>query len=84
MARKRKDSSSSSSEDDLMNKQLKECVDGFKNQIKDVQKSEKKINIQKSKRPEFNVNEEDVEENSHVTPEFQDFVGKKLSAKLDE
>lgn len=87
MVRKRKDStSSSSSEDDLISKQLKECVEGFEHQKKDVKKFEEKIilKIQKSKRPELNVKEEDDEENSHVTPEFQDFVGKKLKAKLDE
>ena len=67
-------SSSSDSEEDL---KLKECVALFE--------AEKKVSVAttalKSKR--F-IEEADPEEENFVSAEFQTFVGKKLSAKLDE
>lgn len=91
MGKKRKDStsSSSSSEDDLISRQLKECVTGFELEKKEISKSKKYVEnhfvLQCSKRPDkvMLVTEGD-DENSHVTPEFQEFVGKKLRAKMDE
>ncbi len=88
MGKKRNESSSSSSEDDVISSQLRECVTGFELQKKDVVKEVEKITIkfQNSKRSDKNnaVTDEDGDENTHVTPEFQEFVGKKLRAKLDE
>ncbi len=88
MGKRRKDSSSSSSEDDLISSQLKECVAGFELQKKDAVKEVEKISLkfQNSKRPDKIgvVADEDEDENTHVTPEFQEFVGKKLRAKMDE
>lgn len=84
--RKDSSSSSSSSSEDEMLQQLKECVDGFEHQKKDVQKEElKRTQKLHSKRTDVWINEDEGEdESSHVTPEFQEFVGKKLKAKLDE
>jgi hypothetical protein len=84
--RKNSSSSSSSSSEDEMLEQLKECVEGFEHQKKDVQKEElKRVQKLSSKRAEVWLNEDEEEgESSHVTPEFQEFVGKKLKAKLDE
>lgn len=82
-------SSSSSSEDELMNEQLKEAVSTYENSLKATKKSEhaaeekNKTNIsnKKSKRyPEKEANDPD----DCVTPEFQEFVAKKLRIKLDE
>ncbi len=72
---KRCSSSSSDSEEDL---KFKECVASFE--------AEKKVSVTttstlKSKR--F-VKEADPEDENIVSAEFQAFVAKKLSAKLDE
>ena len=82
MVKKLEDSSSSSSEDDLIRSQLKECVAGFELQKKDVSKEVARKSIQMSqisKRPDrcvAVVEEEngDDDKNTHVTPEFQELV----------
>ena len=88
MGKKREDSSSSSSEDDVISSQLKECVAGFELQKIDVVKEVEKISLkfQSSKRADKNnvMADEDEDENTLVTPEFQEYVGKKLRAKMDE
>lgn len=72
----RSSSSSSDEEEDLRIKQLREVAVSFETLVKN-EKNEKAM----SKRSQ----EQAEDPNScEVTPEFQEFVAKKLSKKLDE
>ena len=72
-------SSSDSEEDDVITRQIKEAAVSFET----INASIKVPNNSKSsKRSQEVVNEDDF--NSELTPEFQDFVAKKLKAKIDE
>ena len=82
-------SSSSSSEDELMNEQLKEAVSTYENSLKATKKTEQaeeaknKTNLTNKKSKRY-AEKEEHDPDDCVTPEFQDFVAKKLRIKLDE
>ncbi len=73
-------SSSSDSEDDAILKQLQECVVSF--EAVNSKKLEPGKIAAKSKRNQQNDGSD--QEASFVSVEFQEFVSKKLRAKLDE
>lgn len=74
-------SSSSDEEDDLRLQQLREATVTFET-LKKTEKQEKNEPKPKSKR--WQEPDEDPNNVCDVTPEFQEFVAKKLKQKLDE
>lgn len=78
-------SSSSDSEDDERMRQLKEATVSF-DQITSSKAASSDVSVnKKSKRFIENEPKDDDDDNSfNMTPEFQEFVAKKLRSKLDE
>ena len=76
----RSSSSSSDEEDDLRLQQLREVTVTFDS----LKKSEKKEQKEKPKSKRYEEIEDDPNNVCDVTPEFQEFVAKKLKQKLDE
>lgn len=84
-SRKESSSSSSDSEDDLIKQQLKEATVSFDQIASTSTKAQTDAIKLKSKRfVEDDQDNDDAEDSFKLTPEFQDFVAKKLRSKLDE